>query len=155
MDYHICDATLEMIPSIARLEEGIFPDEPWSEYTFAYHLPDDYHEFIVALDDSNRVIGYIIMEIVADIGNIDNVAVSEHCRRQGLADHMMTECLHRAQSRGLNTIYLEVRESNVAARELYRKYGFEVVGRRKKYYQKPREDAILMTLFLSENEENQ
>lgn len=154
MDYRICDATLEMVPSIADLEEEIFSD-PWSEYTFAYHLPDENHEFLVAVDEMDRVVGYVILEIVLDTGDIGNIAVSEQCRQQGLADRLMTECLQRAQSRGLNKVYLEVRPSNEPAMKLYRKHGFEIVGRRKNYYEKPREDAILMTLFLKENEETQ
>lgn len=154
MEYRICDAEMEMIPSIAVLEDEIF-SEPWSEYTLSYHLPDEYHDFIVAVDEDDNVAGYLIMSIAADVGELDNIAVAELYRRQGLADRMIEECLNRANKRGLDSIFLEVRESNTPARNLYEKYGFQIVGKRKNYYEKPREDAILMTLFLRENEETQ
>ena len=86
--------------------------------------------------------------LAADEGYISNVAVDPEHRRQGIGGALIAELVRRAQERSLVFLTLEARESNAPARALYAQHGFSDVGVRKNYYEKPREDAILMTLFL-------
>ena len=120
---------------------------PWTWQQLKSQLKDDSHEFICALD-GERVTGYVGMMYVLDEGYISNVAVSPEHRRQGVADALISELLHRADELSLSFVTLEVRDSNAPARALYEKHGFKDVGRRKNYYDFPTEDAILMTTFL-------
>ena len=106
------------------------------------------HIFIAAFNDSGRVLGYVGMMYVLDEGYISNVAVSPECRRLGIADKLIESLIKRANERNLSFVTLEVRESNLPAIELYRKFGFSDVGMRRYYYNRPTENAILMTKFL-------
>lgn len=74
---------------------------------------------------------------------IENVAVNPDWQRQGLGERLLDELLNRVQQRGCGDVFLEVRESNVAARRLYEKRGFRQVGRRVRYYSQPQEDAVV------------
>ena len=89
--------------------------------------------------------GYAGFQIVLDEGHIVNVAVAPAWRRQGVATALIERIFERARALGLTCLMLEVRVGNTAAQCLYRRFGFEVVGRRKDYYTDPREDALLMT----------
>lgn len=142
----ICDATTELVPQIAALEEQCF-SLPWTEAQLISQLPDERHEFIAALDENGRVAGYVGMMFVLDEGYISNVAVDSSLRRRGIGDALIAEMNSRAQKRGLAFVTLEVRESNAPAIALYAKHGYVRVGERKNYYDFPRENAILMTKF--------
>ncbi len=142
----ICDATSELVPQIAALEEQCF-SLPWTEAQLISQLPDERHEFIAALDENGRVAGYVGMMFVLDEGYISNVAVDSSLRRRGIGDALIAEMNSRAQKRGLAFVTLEVRESNAPAIALYAKHGYVRVGERKNYYDFPRENAILMTKF--------
>ena len=100
---------------------------------------------LVALDDSGRVVGYAGVQVILDEGYITNVAVRPECRRQGVAGKLLEVFLSFAQGNKLAFLTLEVRASNQAAIILYGRHGFRSVGRRRNYYEHPREDAIIMT----------
>lgn len=152
MKYVIRQANPELIPQIAEIEKEIFSD-PWSEYSLSTCLPDDMHDFYVALDEEEHVLGYISFMNVMDEGYINNVAVREDARHAGIGSALVLESIRRGRERELSFLTLEVRASNDPAIALYEKHGFAEVGRRPGYYEKPREDAILMTLFFEETEE--
>ena len=76
--------------------------------------------------------------------DVTNIAVRTTCKQRGIGTRLLTELLQALQTRGVEEVFLEVRESNVPALALYRHLGFETVGRRKGYYTEPQEDAILM-----------
>jgi len=101
---------------------------------------------LAALDDDGIVLGYVGLMFVLDEGYISNVAVAPEERRQGVADALISALVDRTRNK-LAFLTLEVRESNAAAISLYKKHGFEIVGNRKNYYERPRESALLMTLF--------
>ena len=84
--------------------------------------------------------------MVLDEGYINNVAVREEYRKQGIASALLDVFIRFGKAHQLAFLTLEVRASNAAAIALYQKHGFEQVGRRKNYYEDPKEDAILMTL---------
>ena len=147
MYFEIADVRLEHIDEIELLEKQCF-SVPWSRQALISQLPDDMHFFIAAFNDSGRVLGYVGMMYVLDEGYISNVAVSPECRRLGIADKLIESLIKRANEKNLSFVTLEVRESNLPAIELYRKNGFSDVGMRKNYYNKPTENAILMTKFM-------
>ena len=139
----IVKAGPEHIGAIAALEAECFSD-PWPGDMIGRMLD----RFTVALDDAGGVIGYLALSSVLDEGSIDNVAVAPAARRGGVGDALVRDAVRRGRAQELAFITLEVRAGNEPALRLYEKHGFLPVGRRKNYYEKPREDAILMTLVL-------
>ena len=129
--------------ALAALEAACFPADPWPESMIS-RLRE---RFIVARS-GDELLGYIVLATVLDEGSIDNIAVAPAHRRKGVADLLVQEVIRRGREMGLSFITLEVRAGNGPAIALYRKHGFETVGRRKGYYEKPREDAVLMTVML-------
>ena len=146
MDVRICDALPAHVPEIAAIEQACF-SVPWTEDQILSQLKDETHEFLAALDSAGKVLGYVGMMTVLDEGYISNVAVEPDCRRTGVGDALIEALEARCVQHGLSFATLEVREGNLPARALYEKHGFENVGRRKAYYDRPKEDAILMTKF--------
>lgn len=145
MDYKIIDASASHVEQLEKLEHACF-SMPWTRDFLISQLPDDRHVFIIAAD-GDRVLGYVGMSFVIDEGYISNVAVAPECRRHGIADALIAELLRRCAQLELSFVTLEVREGNAPAISLYEKHGFAPVGRRKNYYDFPKEDAILMTKF--------
>jgi len=94
------------------------------------------------------VAGFIVARLTAGELHLNNVAVRPEFRRQGLAARLLEAVLRVGKAGGAGTAYLEVRAGNVAAQGLYRRCGFQVTGRRRRYYRAPVEDALLMTLLL-------
>lgn len=147
MDFKICDAKDRYVGEIEKLENLCF-SVPWTAEQIRSQLSDDSHDFLVALDECDNVVGYIGLMSVLDEGYISNVAVSPTARGNGIAKALISKLMQRAERRELAFVTLEVRESNTAARKLYSSCGFTDVGVRKNYYAFPKEDAILMTLYL-------
>lgn len=147
MDFDICDARKEHVTEIRALEEQCF-SVPWTEEQISSQLTDESHIFLAALDGNGSVVGYIGLMFVLDEGYISNVAVAESARGRGIAKALIAGIIERARANDLSFITLEVRESNAPARSLYSGCGFADVGIRKNYYAFPKEDAILMTLYL-------
>lgn len=132
------------IKEIAQIERECF-SMPWSERVLEEELYNPQASFIVAQRADGAVLGYAGLHVAVDEGYIDNVAVREDYRRQGIADDLL-DVFVRFGRVNLAFLTLEVRPSNEAAIGLYFKHGFAQVGRRKNYYENPREDAIIMTL---------
>jgi len=147
MDYEILDVDEKILPQIEGLEQRCFTC-PWTLEQLRGQKKDAQHEFIAAVDSGGMVLGYVGMMYVLDEGYISNVAVADEFRRQGIGRALIAEMLARAAALELAFVTLEVRCGNQAAIGLYAKQGFVPVGRRKNYYEQPREDAILMTHFL-------
>ena len=101
--------------------------------------------FLVALDDQEQVVGYAGLQAVLDEGYITNVAVRPDCRKQGVAGKLLQVFMDFAEGNHLAFLSLEVSTTNYDAIALYGSRGFRSVGRRKNYYEHPREDAIIMT----------
>ncbi len=135
---------------IAEIENACF-SLPWTFEQLEKQMSADNCIFLAATNDDGALMGYIGLMFVLDEGYISNVAVSPNYRRRGVADALITELIERTKKR-LSFLTLEVRESNLAAIELYSKHGFEQVGKRKNYYDKPKEAALLMTLFFKKEE---
>lgn len=127
---------------VADLERRAFT-MPWSADAFRSALGSPVQRFIVAEDDG-RVVGYACMMYVIDEGQLLNIAVEPDMRRRGVARLMLQDLIGYGSEHGMTLYTLEVREHNTGARRLYESFGFREVGRRKDYYEQPREDAILM-----------
>lgn len=140
----IVDVRPEHLEQIENIEKLCF-SSPWNLTALEHQMTGENNLFLAAVDESG-VLGYIGMLAVLDEGYISNVAVSPGHRRRGIGDALITELLSRI-SDTLAFVTLEVRASNAPAIALYAKHGFTEVGRRHNYYEKPREDAILMTAF--------
>ena len=111
---------------------------------FRFALDSPNSTILLAEGADGTLLGYAVLYTVLDEGNLDNIAVAPEFRRQGVADTLLSTLTGFARGH-LARLFLEVRASNAPALTLYRKYGFAEVGRRKNYYDNPREDAILMT----------
>ena len=146
MELQIHDAREELLPQVQRIEQQCF-SLPWTEAMLRMQLQPDSHVFLTA-ETEGVVIGYIGMLYVLDEGYISNVAVRPDFRRRGVAEALLRALEARSRALRLSFLTLEVRAGNAAAVALYEKRGYRVVGRRKNYYEKPTEDAILMTLTL-------
>ena len=98
----------------------------------------------LVVEQDASVVGFIVGRQVEDEWEIENIAVTGTARRRGLGSRLVGELLDLVRSRGGKSVFLEVRESNRAARSLYEKWAFIEVGRRKMYYQNPAEDALVL-----------
>lgn len=143
MYYQIVPMDRSHIPQILQLEQTCF-SVPWTETMLTDALFDPQASFIVAEDDGGNVIGYAGLHAILDEGYIDNVAVEPDARRHGVASALL-EVFCRFAAANLAFLTLEVRASNSAAIGLYEKHGFQRAGLRPGYYQKPKEDAVIMT----------
>lgn len=146
MDYRIIDTTEAQLAQIEKIEQQCF-SFPWTLDQLRSQLSDDRHVFLSAVAENGAVLGYVGMMFVLDEGYISNVAVAPAYRRQGMADALISALMTRAEELALAFVTLEVRAGNETAKSLYAKHGFVPVGRRKNYYDLPKEDAILMTRF--------
>jgi ribosomal-protein-alanine N-acetyltransferase len=133
------------IPAILEIERALFSD-PWEEQLFNEAIKD-HKDFFVSIEQ-NKITGYIIFEKVLDEGHITNLAVSKEYQRKGLASELINKILDLARQQKIKQVFLEVRESNEAARKLYLKFGFLEIGKRKAYYNKTNENAIILKLDL-------
>ncbi|MBO5034875.1 MAG: ribosomal protein S18-alanine N-acetyltransferase [Oscillospiraceae bacterium] len=151
-NYKLVPMDKSHIKEIAQIERECFSD-PWSETSLEEALYNPLASFIVAQRPDGAVLGYAGLHAVLDEGYIDNIAVREDYRGNGIADDLL-DVFVRFGREHLAFLTLEVRPTNEPAIQLYYKHGFAQVGRRKNYYQNPREDAIIMTLEFDRENEN-
>ena len=143
------------LEELERLEKICF-SRPWSRKMLAEELENQCAAFLVAEDPaSGAVLGYAGVLVMADEGYITNVAVFPEYRRQGIAAQIIKVFCDFAEGNHLAFLTLEVRPTNTAAIELYRSFGFEEVGRRKNYYDLPKEDALILTRYFIYEEDLQ
>src|ERR1700746_366195 len=107
------------------------------------------HHLVLAIEENSIVLGFIVGRGAADEWEIENIAITGAARRRGLGSRLLGEFLPHISSNGAAEVFLEVRESNHAARKLYEKWAFIEAGRRKAYYQDPPEDALILKFYFS------
>ena len=146
MDIEIFKMTEDELSSLAEIENECF-SLPWSEASFREELDRDGSFFLVARLDG-EIAGYVGLQFVLDEGYITNVAVRRELRRRGVGKRLMESIIKIARDMPLSFVSLEVRESNFGAIALYEGLGFKTMGVRKDFYEKPRENGLIMTLFL-------
>ena len=133
----------EHLSGVAKIEQECF-SQPWSEKALEILLSDNAVAVVAVLD--GEVVAYAGMTSVLDEGQITNVATLPSCRRRGLARAVLEELIARAEEKGISSIFLEARVSNVPALSLYESLGFCRIGMRRRFYSAPVEDAVLMEL---------
>ena len=162
---------LEDIPSVMEIEKAAFP-RAWPEKAYRYELTENPNAYFVvarmssappqparrhwlaqllkpaqaAAAPATKIIGFAGMWMYVDEAHIATIATHTSWRRHGIGERILLSLMREAQQRNAALVTLEVRISNTVAQNLYLKYGFEEVGRRKGYYQDNLEDALLMTV---------
>lgn len=141
------------LEAVVEMERRSFAD-PWSRESFESALALDRMRFLVAedpeverrggRDGGDAILGYVVALFILDEAEIANLAVAPEGRRHGIGGLLLDRATVDAACAGVRSLYLEVRESNVAARALYESRSFRQVGRRRGYYRNPTEDALLL-----------
>jgi len=149
MKNHIQFRTMQIadLNAVHRLESEIFP-KPWALKSFRFEiernlLSDPWVAFIEE-NTSTRIVGYIVPWMLVQEVHIANIAVDRAFRKLGIATRLLSGTLLHAKDLGVKIAILEVRASNIPAQKLYQSLDFEIVGRRKHYYQDNDEDALIM-----------
>ena len=137
--------TIEDLGAVTEIEEAVF-SVPWTKEGFASALAMSGANYLVSVDASENIVGYCGYYSFFEEAEITNVAVAPVFRKQGYATAMLQELLRQAKSNFIEKVVLEVRFSNHNAIALYEKLGFQKLGLRKDFYEKPKEDAIIMLL---------
>ena len=137
------------LDAIVAIERTSFSD-PWPRGAFLSLIRRDDAHVLVAVPDAPGpagappLLGYAIAWFIVGEGEVGNVAVHPDARGLGIGARLLDEALAEARRREAEVVFLEVRESNDAARRLYESRGFVEVGRRRRYYRRPDEDALVM-----------
>jgi ribosomal-protein-alanine N-acetyltransferase len=148
---HIRRMALEDIPVVADLDRRSF-SLPWSARAFAHEVTDNDHArcWVAEVKEGDRspvLAGIAVVWLIVDEAHIATIAVEPQMRGQGIGRAMMETLLADARSQGMLSVTLEVRRSNLAARSLYQRFGFEEVGVRIRYYKDNFEDALILTVY--------
>lgn len=130
--------------AVMRIERHAHP-KPWSLGVFTSELAQDFRYYVVLKVDG-KVTGYGGLMFAADEAHVTNIAIAPAARRQGLGSRLLAELAHESTRRQCESMTLEVRMHNVAAQNLYRKFGFVIAGARRNYYPETGEDAYIMWL---------
>jgi ribosomal-protein-alanine N-acetyltransferase len=140
---------LEDVPAVHEIDTLSF-SLPWPERSFRFEVIENaVSRGWVAEAEVNgetRIIGMLVLWLLVDEAHIATVAVHPDFQRCGIGSRIIVEALEAARVEGARRAFLEVRERNLAAQEMYRKFGFAITSRRPRYYRDTGEDAILMTL---------
>jgi ribosomal-protein-alanine N-acetyltransferase len=132
------------IPAMMALEKHAATAAHWSmeqyESVFSSEAPS---RVVMIIEEEAGVQGFVIGRALGEEWEIENIAIAGPARRRGLGTRLLGEFLDLARARGADVVFLEVRESNLAARRLYEKWAFVEGGRRKLYYREPAEDAMV------------
>lgn len=149
---HIRQAVRADLGAMLRIEQASFAD-PWTVDSLATALSLERMRVLVAESadwgrehggTAPEVLGYVVALVVGPEAEIADLAVAPGARRGGIGRALLSGALAELKAAAVRTVYLEVRESNHAARTLYEAYGFESVGRRRGYYRSPVEDALVL-----------
>jgi ribosomal-protein-alanine N-acetyltransferase len=136
----IRSASCADVPAILAIERQTASAAHWSQEEYEKLVKTG---VVLVAEEAGRVFGFVCAKVVAGEGEIENIVVATQFLRQGIADRLLQALLDQAQTLAASRILLEVRESNMPARRLYEKHGFREVGRRRRYYNHPPEDAFL------------
>ncbi len=137
--HHLCE---DDISQIAELEKLCF-EHPWSENSISESMAN--RNTYLGIKENDVLVGYLSYKMMCGVGDINNIATHPDFRRQGIARSLLCELVGHGVFCDFTALNLEVRQSNTPAINLYSAFGFKEVGRRKNYYDSPKEDAILMT----------
>lgn len=137
----------EDIPQIVAIEEASFAT-PWTAEAFERELNMNEYAHYVVMETEEGILGYCGLWVILDESHITNIAILPKYRGQRLGEALLQEVINKARALGGNTMTLEVRVSNEVAKKLYRKFGFQNGGIRKRYYTDNYEDGLVMWVNL-------
>jgi ribosomal-protein-alanine N-acetyltransferase len=137
--------TVDDVSAVVDLDQKSF-SLPWPERSFRFELTDNPASRCWVAELDGKIVGMIVVWLIVDEAHVATIATDPEYRRQGIGKRLLAYALLHLIRDGARSSFLEVRESNLAAQEMYRKFGFEVTGRRRRYYRDNDEDAILMNL---------
>jgi [ribosomal protein S18]-alanine N-acetyltransferase len=137
--------TLEDVAAVVDLDQRSF-SLPWPERSFRFELTDNPASRCWVAELDGNIIGMIVVWLIVDEAHVATIATHPDFRRKGIAKRLLSHALQKLMDQGARSSFLEVRESNIVAQEMYRKFGYEETGRRRRYYKDNDEDAILMNL---------
>ena len=143
--YQIRPAQLADVAEAAPIERAVFSD-PWSERDLSDCVRAGVPFLVV--EQSGSIIGYVIAHHALDEAEILNLGVAPAHQRQGIGRALVQGMLAQLRQQKVAKVFLEVRESNSAARQLYGALGFTMVGRRRDYYRLPSEDAVVLRIAI-------
>lgn len=142
-------ATVKDIPSLIALERASDGVAHWSkEHYEALFATSPTPRLALVTENADGIQGFLIAKRIAQEWEIENLVVAPAIRRQGYASRLMGTLMNNVRAEAAKSIFLEVRESNIAARSLYGKMGFRLVGLRSRYYHHPDEDGLNLRLDL-------
>lgn len=136
---------LQDVDAVLALEQSVFP-HPWSRANFTDSLASGYDAWVLR-DDAGALAGYFLLMPAVDEAHLLDVAVAAGWQGRGLGRYLLDKVAARARGLNMESVLLEVRPSNLRALEVYRRYGYSEIGRRRAYYpahEGQREDAIVM-----------
>jgi ribosomal-protein-alanine N-acetyltransferase len=145
MKLFIRKMTLDDVPAVVDLDQKSF-SLPWPERSFRFELTDNPASRCWVAEVDEKIVGMIVVWLIVDEAHVATIATHPDFRRKGIAKMLLSHTLRKLIEQGARSSFLEVRASNLAAQELYRKFGYEETGRRRRYYKDNDEDAILMNL---------
>lgn len=145
MNLFIRKMTLDDLQQVVEIDQISFP-LPWPPHSFRYELTDNPASRCWVAESDGRVVAMLIGWLFVDEIHIATLATHPAFRRRGIGKRLLLHALRAAREEGAVRSFLEVRESNEAARQMYLSFGYVEDGRRREYYKDNREDAILMTL---------
>lgn len=137
--------TVEDVPAAYEIDRLSFT-LPWPERSLRFEVSDNPAARCWVAELDGRLVGMLVLWMIIDEVHVATLATHPEFRKQGIAKQLLVTALEHAYKEGALSALLEVRAGNEAAQAMYLKFGFEVVGRRKRYYKDNSEDAILMTL---------
>lgn len=133
------------IDQIIKIEELAFGEFHWSRESFYSEVENELGNYFVAIEEkTNVLVGYCGFWAIIDEAHITTLAVHPDFRRKKIGEVLLQQMIKTAYEKKLKWFTLEVRMSNLSAISLYKKYGFESLGLREKYYQDNNEDAVIM-----------
>jgi ribosomal-protein-alanine N-acetyltransferase len=141
---------MDDVDAVHALECSVFP-HPWTRVNFVDSLSSGYDCWVLREADEGALAAYFLLMYAVDEAHLLDVAVAAQRQGGGLGRHLLERIAARARSKGMASILLEVRPSNERALQVYRRHGYEEIGRRKGYYpahEGRREDAIVMRYVL-------
>lgn len=133
----------EDILQVEAIEKELFGD-PWSAEAFRESLKQPEARFLIAQEPDKGIVGYCGSYRALDEAEIVNVAVRDDCRNQGIGSRLVEKLIQEDALDGVRYFILEVRQSNFTAQHVYEKLGFAKIGIRKRFYDRPVEDAVIM-----------
>jgi ribosomal-protein-alanine N-acetyltransferase len=135
-------ATEADVSQIVSIEEESMSN-PWKGDSYLEAIHSD-HAFIIVASDNDKVAGFVVLYLTPPESELPDIVVDKSYRGQGLGRQLLEKATEELGKQKVDTIFLEVRESNAPARALYESFGFEEIGKRKYFYSNPVEDAICM-----------